>query len=142
MDVSEQRYVDLFNAVNYFAFGTLWKIQNSLWKMVVNGFVSKDDSDFHPAVSLGREKLTSLYQSVPMLLGSHSHKKGFPIHNFSHARERAASFFKIKPYFVNAVDATGSNPRIKRNDYKPRLEQEEISELKKLLAEKGIRYDD
>jgi len=142
MDINEQRYINLFNAVNYFAFGTLWKVKNFLWRKAVSGFVSKNDDEYHPAVSLGKKNLTSLYQTVPMLLGSHSHKTGFPIHNFSPKKDNQTSFFKIRPYFLQASGAVGIQRGIEPNEYKPRLGQKEISELKDYLRKGGIRFDD
>ena len=142
MDINEQRYVSLFNTVNYFAFGTLWKIRNLLWRKVVKGFVSKNDDEYHPAVCLGRKNLKSLYQTVPMLLGSHSHKTGFPIRDFVPDKKKKPSFFKIRPYFFSAADAAGSQRTIEQNEYKPRLEQDEISELKAWLRKGGIHFDD
>ena len=142
MDINEQRYVDLFNTVDCFAFGTLWKIRNFLWRTVIDGFVSKNDESYHPAVSLGRRKLTSLYQSVPMLFGSHSNKTGFPIRNFTCGAKGTPGFFKIRPYFFRAADAVGPRRGIEQNEYKPRLDPEEIRELKTYLVKKGVRFDD
>ena len=142
MEINEQRYVSLFNAVNYFAFGTLWKIRNILWRKVVHGFVSKNDDEYHPAVCLGRKNLTSLYQTVPMLLGSHSHKTGFPIRDFAPGKNKKPSFFKIRPYLFSVADAAGSQRAIEQNEYKPHLEQDEISELKAYLRKGGIRFND
>lgn len=142
MDINEQRYAGLFNAVNYFSFGTLWGINNFLWRKVVHGFVLKNDNQYHNAVCLGRKKLTSLYQTVPMLPGSHSHKTGFPIRNFVPSKHKKLSFFKIRPYLFSAADAAGSQRAIEQNEYKPRLGQDKISELKTWLRKGGIRFDD
>lgn len=142
MDINEQRYVNLFNTVNYFAFGTLWKIKNSLWHNVIYGFVSKNDAAYHPAVSLGRKDLTSLYQTVPMLLGSHSQKTGFRISDFTGTTRGRIGFFRIRPYYFFAADAAGANRGISRNEHKPCLEQTENTELKAYLQRKGVKFDE
>ncbi len=142
MDVKEQRFLRLFNTTDYFAFGTLWKIKNDLWRKAIPNFVSKNDEGYHPAVCLGKKNLTSLYQPVPMLLGSHSNKTGFRIWNFSENEKNRPGFFKIKPYYFHPADSVGFHHGIKRNEFKPRLSPDEISELKKHLLKKGVRFDE
>lgn len=142
MNINEQRSIALFNAVDFFAFGTLWKIKNFLWRKAIKGFVSKNGAGFHPAVSLGKKNLTSFQQTVPMLLGSHSNKTGFPIRGFSAEKEKHIGFFKIKPYRFKIADAVGPRRGIEPNSYKPHLDQAEIAELKKYLSKKGIRFDE
>lgn len=142
MDIKEQRMISLFNTTNYFAFGTLWKIKNYLWQKVIPDFVSKKDTGHHPALSLGKKNITSLCQTIPMLLGSHSNKIGFPIHNFSETEKGAAGFFKIRPFLFCVADAVGPQKGIERNEHKPRLDAKEISELKTYLLKKGVRFDD
>lgn len=141
MDVHEQRVLKLFHTTNYFAFGKLWKVKNFLWRRAVPGFVSKNDQGMHPAVSLGKKNLASIYQTVPMLLGSHSNKKGFLIQGFS-KRSRKDGFFKIKPYYLPAADAIGAHRGIEPNDFKSSLDPKEMAELKHYLTMKGVRYDD
>ena len=142
MCVNEQRYVNLFNAIDYFAFGSLWRVRNSLWRKAINGFVSKDDTDYHPGLSLGKKNLTSIKETVPMLLGSHSHKTGFPIRNFSPKKSKKMSFFMIKPFFLSVSDAVGDQCGIVPNEHKPRLEKDEKNELITHLLKRGIRFDD
>lgn len=92
MNVKEQRFIQLFNTTDYFALGTLWKIKNALWRKAIPNFVSKNDEGHHPAICLGKKNLTSLYQPVPMLLGSHSNKTGFRIRNFSENEKKDRDF--------------------------------------------------
>ena len=141
MNVKEQRFIQLFNTTDYFALGTLWKIKNALWRKAIPNFVSKNDEGHHPAICLGKKNLTSLYQPVPMLLGSHSNKTGFRIRNFSENEKSKPGFFKIKPYYFSPADTVGAHRGIKRNEFKPRLTPDEIAELKKYLLEKGVQFD-
>ena len=142
MEQPDPRYVPLLNAVDFFAFGKLWKIKNRLWKKVDPDFVSKVDEGYHPAISLGKKNLTSLYQLVPMLLGSHSLKTGFPLLDFTKSNSSRLGFFKIRPFLFYACEAVGPNKGIEPNLNKSHLEPLEQSALKDYLRKKGVSFDD
>lgn len=146
----EDRLLDLINNRTDITFGSLWWIKDIIWETVVSGFKIKDRQKKHPACCIGCEKFTSLFQTIPMLLGSHSICYGFPTGVLSeknnnkgcHGKEYKDGYFAIRPYNIGVYNVVGSDPGIERNSYKPTMTEREKEQLKRYLHDNGVDIDE
>ncbi len=140
--MNEAKLVALINIGRSFHFGTLWWIKDLIWKCVKPEFKVKAPDNKHPAICIGSKKITSLYQTLPMLLGSHSIHSGVWVEKLTpKAEERekmGKGYFAIRPYNIGVFHTLGSDPGIEQNVFKPELSKEEKEELKKQLSYRGI----
>ena len=134
------RLLKLMNLVADFSFGTLWWVGDTVWAVVKSDFCIKTARKRHPGCSLGRKNFTSLYQSIPMLLGSHSLRGGFPVDDLSEHKkaEGRRGYLALRPYNIALYHAVGAKPDIERNIFKPELTEGEKKQLKNLLHNRGI----
>ncbi len=126
----EQRKLDLINTVCDISLGTLWWIANWLWKTEIPHFDEKHPDGKHPALSLGGRDFTSLYQTVPMLLGSHANRSGFPAKGISADEASHCTLFRIKPYSFCIRHVLGDDPGITGNSFKHKLNDMEKEDFK------------
>ena len=140
--MDEEKMIALINAVRSFHFGSLWWIKDLVWKSVKQDFFVRDSHKRHPAICIGCKKITSLYQTLPMLLGSHSLNFGVWVKGLSPKAEKrekiSKGYFAVRPYNIMVFNTVGSDPGIEPNAFKPELSDEEKKELKEKLAAKGI----
>ena len=139
--MNEKRCIKAINMLCDFSFGTLWWVKDIVWKEAEPNFHLKNSKKKHPAICLGRREVCSLYQTLPMLLGSHSHSFGIYVNKLSEkkkSRDLRNGYFALRPYSIAVRHIIGNDPGISRNSYKPVLTDEEKIELIKKLQERGI----
>lgn len=140
----DKKWVDLINFVSDFSFGSVWWIKDTLWKILKPDFYLKKRKKYHPALCLGGRKITSVYQTIPMLFGSHSNKSGFILDGLTSQKDKKDKekhgYFSIRCYNVAVHNMMGQDPYLIRNRYKPMLNDNEKYEFKKYLIKKGIRF--
>lgn len=143
MVTEEQRKVEAIKHFFDFSLGTLWWVKDSLWESQISGFVRKKKNKSHPGLSLGRKNISSLYQTVPMLLGSHSNRDGFPLNGLSEKEIFATGgCTRVVPCFFPIRHVYGADPDILKNTFKPKLNEFEMLHLKRYLTKKGVSYDE
>ena len=138
---TNERWLKLINIVKNFSFGTLWWIKDTVWKKSDPGFVIKNHKKYHPGCSIGGRKFSSLMQTIPMLLGSHSINHGMPIENLTQKRKNGKGYFAIRPFNICVCNVIGRDPGVYENFFKPELTADEKKQLKILLHSKGIEFD-
>lgn len=140
--MDESRMIALINTARSFHFGSLWWIKDLVWKSVNADFKVKNIRKKHPAICIGCKKITSLYQTLPMLLGSHSIHSGLWVKDLSPKAQKGEKmnkgYFAIRPYNIMVSNTIGDAPGIEGNVFKPELSDSEKIELKAKLAAKGI----
>lgn len=140
--MDEQKLLELVKFTRSFHFGSLWWIKDVVWKLANPNFVVKNSRRKHPGICINQKKIQSLYQTLPMLLGSHSCKNGLWVQNLSEKSEKrekiGKGYFAIRPYGLALFHTIGSVPGIEANNFKPMLSDEEKEELKTMLLKKGI----
>lgn len=140
--MDESKMIALINIARSFHFGSLWWVKDLVWKSVKADFKVKNIRKRHPAICIGSRKITSLYQTLPMLLGSHSTRSGLCVKDLSSKAEKrekmGKGYFAIRPYNIMVANTIGSDPGIEENIFKPELSDSEKKELKAKLAAKGI----
>lgn len=133
MEKSERRFQALSFLLDY-SRGTLWRVKDRIWDKVIEGFVMKRKE--HPGLSLGRKKLASLYDTIPMLIGtSKKHGRSLVVRDFyedSDSTGKVTYFCVLRPYPIR-FDEFGSSERILHNITKPRLDDNEMKQLDYML---------
>ena len=145
----EREWLDLINQVADISFGSLWWIKDVLWETVVPHFKMKDGRKKHPACCVRSKKFSSLFQTIPLLLGSHSFSHGFPANMVSAEENRTKKrntgyedgYFAIRQYNIAVYNVIGRDPGIERNSAKPTMTEYEKKLLKQFLHTHGVDTD-
>ena len=138
---NEESWVDLINLTKDFSFGTLWWVRDRVWKAVKPDFHLKNPRKKHPACCLGRKKIESIFQTIPMLLGSHSFQDGFAVDGVSFdANKNKHGYFAFRPYNIAAFYVIGRDPDMVMNESKPKLTDKEQRQLKSYLKNRGVDF--
>lgn len=133
MESAERRFKALDFLLDY-SKGTLWWVKDRLWKEADPRFVVKRNG--HPGLSVCRRHASGLYDIVPMLIGTT--KKYDPcvkvknLDDPAEAGERTTHFAVLRPKRLRFNDF-GSAKGIYPNDYKPRIDLDEMNQLDELL---------
>lgn len=134
MDIEERRFKALDFLYDY-SKGTLWWVKDRLWNEAIPNFVLKRKG--HPGLSLSRQKLEGLYDPVMMAIGlTKTVKGGFAVRNITEpvqgSQPRMTHFDVLRPCRIRFNEFGAANG-VSRNDYKPRLDRNELKRLNKLL---------
>ena len=142
MDSEERRFKMLDFLLDY-SKGTLWWVDNDLWKDVISGFVMKKGNKKHPGLSIARKRAEGLFSTVPMLIGTSRPAYGSRVLAVRHMNPEgsehhdAPGFFSpLRPFRIR-FDEFGRADRITQNSVKPRLERDEMRRLDEILSGKG-----
>lgn len=137
---------ELINFTHDFSFGSLWWVKDTLWKILKKDFHLSKKKKYHPALCLGGKKVTSIYQTVPMLFGSHSNNSGFPLDGLTSKEDKKDKerygYFPLRCYNIAVNNMFGKEPGLSRNSFKSKLNETEMNELKKYLVKKGISFNE
>ena len=143
MDSDERRFKMLDFLLDY-SKGTLWWVDNDIWKNVISGFVMKKGQRKHPGLSIARKKADGLFSTVPMLIGTSKPAYGSRVLEVRHMSPEgsehhdAPGFFSpLRPYLLR-FDEFGRADRITQNSTKPRLERDEMRRLDEILSGKKV----
>jgi hypothetical protein len=133
MESAERR----FNALDFlldYSKGTLWWVNDLLWKEADDNFVVKRKG--HPGLSLARRKAESLYDVVPMLIGTTKNGgRSVTVENITEpvkGSTRRTHFSVVRPYPLRFGEF-GKKSGIYGNDYKPRISDSEMALLNVML---------
>lgn len=133
MESAERR----FNALDFlldYSKGTLWWVNDLLWKEADDNFVVKRKG--HPGLSLARRKAESLYDVVPMLIGTTKNRgHSVAVENITEpvkGSTRRTHFSVVRPFPLRFGEF-GKRSGIYRNDYKPRISDSEMELLNSML---------
>ena len=133
MDTAKRRFEALDFLLDY-SKGTLWWVNDLLWKEVNENFVVKRKG--HPGLSLARRKAESLYDVVPMLIGTTKNGgRSVTVENITEpvkGSTRRTHFSVVRPYPLRFGEF-GKKNGIYGNDYKPRISNSEMALLNLML---------
>ncbi len=118
-------------------FGSLWWVDESVWKENVQGYDQQSNRDSHPGLSILREVLATPFEKVPMLYGgSKKGGQGVRVKMGSSEASRTTCFGKIcTPVFLGLdLFFASVNP----NKKKSHVNDEENDRLVAWLEEKGL----
>lgn len=134
MNNDERRFKALDFLLDY-SKGTLWRVKDRVWNDVVKGFVMKRKE--HPGLSIGRERVSSIYDTIPMLIGTSKRSgKCFIVKNFyndSKSKDKLTYFNVLRPYSIR-FNEFGVSSGVSINAEKPKLTPEEVSRLNSFLS--------
>jgi hypothetical protein len=133
MESAERR----FNALDFlldYSKGTLWWVNDLLWKEADDNFVVKRKG--HPGLSLARRRVKSIYDVVPMLIGTTKNGgRSVAVGNITETIKgstRSTHFSVVRPFPLRFGEF-GKKSGIYRNDYKPRISDSEMELLNSML---------
>ena len=133
METAERR----FNALDFlldYSKGTLWWVNDLLWKEADANFVVKRKG--HPGLSLARRRVKSIYDVVPMLIGTTKNGgHSVAVENITEpvkGSTRRTHFSVVRPFPLRFGEF-GKRSGIYRNDYKPRISDSEMVLLNSIL---------
>jgi hypothetical protein len=124
-------------------FGSLWWTPDSLWQREIPRFKPRD-SGAHPGLCARIASPTSICDPWPLLLGVSAPGPLKVVGMNSLNPTKPGYFGKVlRPGFFGAPDFVvpkggDSDDSIRRNRFKPSLSEDEQTELRKFLEEKGI----
>jgi hypothetical protein len=126
-----------FNALDFlldYSKGTLWWVNDLLWKEADDNFVVKRKG--HPGLSLARRRVKSIYDVVPMLIGTTKNGgRSVSVENITEpvkGSTRRTHFSVVRPFPLRFGEF-GKRSGIYRNDYKPRISDREMVLLNSML---------
>ena len=138
MDGEERRFRALDFLLDY-SKGTLWRVKDRIWDNAIKDFVWKRKE--HPGLSIGRRRMVSLYDTVPMLIGTTKNPgRSIPVKNFygdPESKDRITHFGVLRPGLIR-FDEFGASEGVRGNSAKPRLDESEMEELDKSLEIEGV----
>ena len=133
MESAERRFNALDFLLNY-SKGTLWWVNDLLWKEADDSFVFKRKG--HPGLSLARRRVKSIYDVVPMLIGTTKNGgRSVIVVNITEpvkGSTRRTHFSVVRPFPLRFGEF-GKKSGIYRNDYKPRISDSEMELLNSML---------
>jgi hypothetical protein len=126
-----------FNALDFlldYSKGTLWWVNDLLWKEADDNFVVKRKG--HPGLSLARRRVKSIYDVVPMLIGTTKNGgRSVAVENITEpvkGSTRRTHFSVVRPYPLRFGEF-GKRSGIYGNGYKPRISDSEMALLNMML---------
>ncbi len=146
---NESRLLAAINELRLAERGTLWIVKDTVWEKAISDFVRKRKG--HPGLSISTKTYKSLVDTVPMMIGSSKYSRGsFYVEGVmpnSQIKEKFTFFSAIRPCPISPGDKSpfaiddfrGYSEEIKRNDDKPRLNDEEMNDLNHYLNGRGIK---
>ena len=144
MDPTERR-LKVINELELAPKGSLWFVQDCVWKQVIEKFVVKRKG--HVALVFKQMTFASLNDTVPVLIGT-SHGHGLKLRPVlpPNKKSQHTIFSAVRPICTLpnvssplAIDNfTGDNETIKRNPYKKSIDEDEFFKLDCYLANKGL----
>ena len=133
MDSGERRLKALEFLLDY-SRGTLWWVKDRLWKEVNPDFVVKRRG--HPGLSISNRKAGSLYDYIPMAIGTTKRPQHcVVVKNMTDPEEcgeRVTHFAVLRPMRLR-FDDFGSSEGVFMNEYKPRIDSAEMKSLDEML---------
>lgn len=137
MDNDERRFQALDFLFDY-SKGTLWRVKDRVWKEVIPNFVVKRKE--HPGLSIGRKRVSSIYDTIPMLIGT-SKKSGKPdeiffiknFYNDPNKKDKLTYFNVLRPHSIR-FNEFGVAKGVSVNTENPRLTPEEVRQLNLFLG--------
>jgi len=133
-----QRIFDLFKFLpNRFGFGSLWWVDEELWKEKIPRYDSQSTRKAHPGLSIRQTPLVSPYEAIPFLHGtSKKGGKSIMVHGLSKDENHTSYFGRIKsPIFIGLEFVL---KKVHPNKKKPQLNHDEQKALHAWLKEKGL----
>ena len=138
MDSDERRFRALDFLLDY-SKGTLWRVKDCIWDKAIKGFVVKRKE--HPGLSIGCRRMASLYDTVPMLIGTTKNSgMSVPVKNFygdPESKDRITHFGVLRPYPIR-FNEFGASESVVSNSAKPRIEDIEMKDLNRILKVVGV----
>ena len=144
----ESRLLEAINSLRLAGRGTLWIIKDKVWEKTIEDYDAKRIG--HPGLAISRKKYKSLFDTVPMMIGTgHYSRGGFWVEGvvpYLKKKNKLTFFNVVRPRLIPEDEAQplaiqgfmGNNDEIKRNTAKSKLNQEEMERLETYLDNKGI----
>lgn len=147
----EERLLNAINALKVVPFGSIWIINDAVWKRVIADYVVK--RRHHPGIAISRrERFDRLTDIVPCMIGTSqksSSGTGFRVENvMPHSNKKHTYFKVVRPCHLHG-DASpelavknfcGNYEFIRRSRGKTLLDDGEKAGLVKFLTRKGLRF--
>lgn len=117
-------------------FGSLWWVDESIWKTQADHYDQQSTRKAHPGLSLRKQPLETPYETVPMLNGTSRPANGaFAVKHCSAERtdEQPTWFGTLRPV---QADLAWWARGIHQNMFKPSLDEEEKKALEQWLVER------
>lgn len=145
----DERVLELLKALLDISRGTLWFVKDQLWEKAIPDFVVKRKG--HAGLSLGMQKVESLQDMMPMLIGT-SKTGGSAFYAtgvFAWEKHPRRTYFSaIRPCLqtsyrtaapkLGVKDFLGQDPLVERNHDKPSLDGEEMGRFEEFLKNRGL----
>lgn len=133
----EQKWLDLFSLTQPFQFGSLWWVDEDIWKSFLEGYDLDSDRKHHPGLCLQTLKaFHTLSMAVPMLQGrSRRTSRCFEVYGTSPDRTGPSCFRNFCPLPLGFFT---DRRRIFKNTWKPMLDDRQKAALRRFLDQTGI----
>ena len=115
------------------SFGSLWWVDEQVWKERVGGYDKQSTKRGHPGVSLRRVPVRDSMEIVPLLHGTSGSAGPVVARGLSPDEDKGpnfpTSFGRLVIPAPLALDEMSGRSRVKPNNWKPRLNQAEMNAL-------------
>ena len=139
ISMAEAHAKRIFNLFHFlpdrFGFGSLWWVEENLWKTTIKKYDMHSMRKNHPGLSVRRIPPASPYETVPLLHGTSNRTKGVQVRGLSGDRDKITYFGKIRPVPISLESFLRT---VFPNRMKPILEQDELESLENWLAKRGL----
>jgi hypothetical protein len=136
--VHEARWEALARAVMDYSRGTLWWVDETLWKEILFAYDRQSDRQGHPGLSIRNRPIQGLFDQIPMLHGC-SKGGGVKVTGLDKRSPDRTTHFGplVGPVPVAETVPLGGAARVQSNRHKPRLTDWEAQRLEAYLQ--GMR---
>ncbi len=136
--VQELRWLRLLQTVMDFSGGTLWWVDESIWRDVLENYDQKSQRDGHPGLCIRTVPVVDLYSQIPML---HGRSKGSGVEVTGLTVEepkRTTRFNLLGPVPVMETIPRAGKQKVRPNRDKPRLTDAEQQALTDFLQRRRL----
>lgn len=119
-----------------YTWGSLWWVDELIWKEKVTHYDPNSTRKSHPGLSLRRYPLTTPYEMIPMLHGtSKKNRASIQVQGTCGDKNRTTYFGKIRPVDIKLSELFST---VKPNSTKPTLNEQEMHELTEWAIQQGV----
>ena len=125
---NRNRWTAVMTRVQPPTFGSLWWVDESLWKDLIRGYDQKSSRHGHPGLSAMRYPITDLFSQVPMFHGRSGHSGPVSVRGLDPDKpaDYQTSFGRlVAPVAVNEWTPLDGGRRVSANCHKPQLDSQE-----------------
>jgi len=139
---SDERLLQAINFLMDYSMGTIWRVDESIWQSKIRKY--RSTRKWHPGLSLSQASATYIHDTIPMLQGTSvkHNSEALTVHGLTEERGSLyPTYFGriLRPVRIEIIKSIGKNPLIEPNSYKRAVNAEEMEQLKKMLAQRGVR---